>query len=99
MLKEPKRTFEIRAEKSMNESLTLFWDAAFPQSFSQSWKHELTAKRNFVGNFSSVCPHAFNVDLLFSIILNRALRHLDPMLSLPKKTSFAMVKFFTCLFN
>ncbi len=98
MWKEPKRKFEIRAEKSINELLALFQDAAFLQSFSQSWKHELTAKRSFAGIFSSVHSLAFNVDLLFSIILNRALRHWDPTLSLPKKMSFAMVNIFTCLF-
>jgi hypothetical protein len=34
MWKELKRTFEIRAEKSMSESLTSFWEVAFLQSFS-----------------------------------------------------------------
>ncbi len=63
MWKEPKWAFEIRAEKLMNELLTSFWDAAFLQSFSQSWKRESTAKRNFMGNFSSVRSLAFNIDL------------------------------------
>jgi hypothetical protein len=52
-----------------------------------------------MGNFSSVRSLVLNVDLLFSIILlNRALRHWDPTLSSPKKTLFAMVTIFTCLF-
>jgi hypothetical protein len=51
MWKEPNRTFEIRAEKSMNELLTLFWDAAFLQSFSQRWKRELTREEEFHGEF------------------------------------------------
>jgi hypothetical protein len=98
MWKELKRTFEIRAEKSMSESLTLFWEVAFLQSLSQSWKRESTAKRNFVGNFSSVHSLALNIDLLLSIILNRALRDCDPMLRSPKKTSFATANICTCSF-
>jgi hypothetical protein len=66
----------------MSELLTSFWEVAFLRSFSQSWKLESTTKRNFAGNFSLVRSLALNVDLLFSIILNRALRDWDPTLSI-----------------
>ncbi len=98
MWKEFKRTFEIRAERLMSELLTLLWEFAFLQSFSQSWKRELTTKRFFAGIFLLVCSLALNVDLLFSIILNRALRDWDPMMRSPKKTSFATVNICTCSF-
>ncbi len=58
----------------------------------------MTAKRTFAGNFLLVRSLALNVDLLFSIILNRALRDRDPTLRSPKKTLFAAVNISTCSF-